>query len=108
MVKNKALPDSSRLSAPLSGHSLSLSLSLSLPRRFGPIKAGLMCLLSLSPMPFILRVRPGSCRGWTLANFLEEITLIEICHTKKDNHCVILLICVTLKKMKKHSKTEAE
>ena len=29
MVKNKALPDSSRLSAPLSGHSLSLSFSLS-------------------------------------------------------------------------------
>ena len=27
MVKNKALPDSSRLSAPPSGHSLSLSLS---------------------------------------------------------------------------------
>ena len=46
MVKNKALPDSSRLSAPLSGHSLSLSLSL--PRRLVPIKAGLTCILSLS------------------------------------------------------------
>ena len=66
MVKNKALPDSSRLSAPLSGHSLSLFLSL--PHRFGPIKAGLMCLLSLSPTPFILRVPPGSCRGWTPAS----------------------------------------
>ena len=36
--------------------SLSLSLSLSLPRRLGPIKAGLMCPLSLTP--FILRVSP--------------------------------------------------
>ena len=35
--------------------------------RFGPIKAGLMCLLSLSPTPFILVVPPGSCRGWTPA-----------------------------------------
>ena len=46
MVINKAWPDSARLSAPLASHSLSLSLSL--PRRLGPIKAGLMCLLSLS------------------------------------------------------------
>ena len=40
--------------------------------RLGPIKAGLMCLLSLSlsllPIPFILRVPPGSCRGWTPAD----------------------------------------
>ena len=54
MVKNKGLPDFARLCQTLqtlpSGHSLchSLSLSLSLPRRFGPIKAGLTCLLSLS------------------------------------------------------------
>ena len=57
-VKNKDLPDSSRLSAPPSGHSLSLSLSfsLSLPRRLGPIKASLMCLLSpFLAAPFILR-----------------------------------------------------
>ena len=33
MVKNKALPDSARLSAPASGHSLSLSLS---PSQTGP------------------------------------------------------------------------
>ena len=38
MVKNKALPDSA---AP------PRLLSLSLPRRLGPTKAGLMCLLSL-------------------------------------------------------------
>ena len=66
MVKNKALPDSSRLSAPPSGHSLSLSFSLLC--RFGPIKVGLTCLLFLSPTPFILRVPPGSCRGWTPAD----------------------------------------
>ena len=65
MVKNKALPDSVRpckhprlviLSLSLS---LSLFLSLSLPHRLGPIKAGLMCLLSLSPFltnTFIQRV----------------------------------------------------
>ena len=35
MVKNKALPDSARLSAPPSGHSLSLSFSLS-PSQTGP------------------------------------------------------------------------
>ena len=45
---------------PPSGHSLSLSL----PRRLGPIKAGLTCPLSLSPTPFIPRVSPGSRRGW--------------------------------------------
>ena len=58
MVKNKDLPDSA---APPSGHclSFSLSLSLSLPLRLGPIKAGLTCPLSLTP--FILRVPPGSC-----------------------------------------------
>ena len=73
MVKNKALPDSSRpckhphlvmLSLSLS---LSLCFSLSLPRRLGPIKAGLTCLPSLSWTPFILRVSPGSCQGWTPA-----------------------------------------
>ena len=43
MVKNKALPDSARPCCnPV------WSLSLSLPRRLGPIKAGLTCLLSLS------------------------------------------------------------
>ena len=59
MVKNKALPDSA---PPV--WSLSLSLSLA---DLGPIKASLTCLLSLSPTPFILRVPPGSCRGWTPA-----------------------------------------
>ena len=48
VVKNKALPDFSRLSTPPSDHSLSLSLTL-------------------QPTPFILRVFPESCRGWTLA-----------------------------------------
>ena len=62
-----ALPDSASCTPRLVTHSLSLSLSLSLPRRLGPIKAGLMCLLSLSLTPFILRVSPGSCRGWTAA-----------------------------------------
>ena len=61
-VKNKALPDSARLGCTPVSHSLSLSLVI---LRLGPIKAGLMHLLSLSPMPFILRVPPGSCRGWT-------------------------------------------
>ena len=69
MVKSKAWPVSARLSAPPSGQSLSLSLSLSLPRRLGPIKAGLMCLLSLSladavhpkGTPWILpRLDPGT------------------------------------------------
>ena len=47
--------------------SLSLSFSLSLPRRLGPIKAGLMCLLSLADTvhpegtPWILpRLDPGT------------------------------------------------
>ena len=71
MVKNKALPDSDASS--VWSLSLSLSFSLSLPHRLGPIKDGLTCLLSLSlslslsPTPFILRVSPGSCRAWTLA-----------------------------------------
>ena len=76
MVKNKALPDSSRLSAPASGHSLSLSL----PRRFDPIKAGLMCLLSLADAvhpecsPWILpRLDPGiRSYGSSVFNSLEE------------------------------------
>ena len=64
MVKNKALPDSARLCTP---RLVTLSLSLSLPRRLGPIKASLTCLLSLSPdavhpegTPWILpRLHPG-------------------------------------------------
>ena len=43
MVKNKALPDSASCTPVWS-----LFLSLSLPRRLGPIKAGLTCLLSLA------------------------------------------------------------
>ena len=68
MVKNKDLPDSA--APPVWSFSLSLSLSLflsPLPHRLGPIKAGLTYLLS--PMPFILRVPPGSCWGWTPAPF---------------------------------------
>ena len=65
MVKNKALPDTARLCTPrLVTHSLSLSLSLS--RRLGPIKASLTCLLSLADAvhpegtPWILpRLDPG-------------------------------------------------
>ena len=60
-----AAGDSPLLNAYSVSLSLSLSVSLSLPRRLGPIKAGLMCLLS--PTPFIPRVPPGSCWGWTLA-----------------------------------------
>ena len=44
MVKNKALPDSARPCK----HPRLVIFSLSLPRRLGPIKAGLTCLLSLS------------------------------------------------------------
>ena len=80
MVKNKNLPD---LAAhPQSGLSLSLSLSLSLPRRLGPIKAGLTSLLS--PTPFILKVPPGSCRGWTLAGKGTLENYIEPQKTKSD------------------------
>ena len=57
MIKNKGLPDSA--APPI----WSLSLSLSIPHRLGPIKAGLTCLLSLSLTPFILRVPPGSCQA---------------------------------------------
>ena len=74
MVKNKALADSARLCQTLCtaiwSFFLCLSLSLSLPRRLGPIKAGLTCLLSLSPTPFILTVPPGSCRGWIPAHLV--------------------------------------
>ena len=54
-----------------------LSLSLSLPDRLGPIKASLTCLLSLSPTPFILRVSPGSCRGWTPARRLPQCLSVK-------------------------------
>ena len=48
--------------------------------RLGPIKAGLTCLLSLSlsPMPFILRVSPGSCWGWTPAAEHRKIDAFEL------------------------------
>ena len=74
-VKNKALSDSA---APLVWSlslSVCLSLSLSLPRRLDPIRAGLMCLLS--SMPFILRVPPGSCLGWTPADSGEGKGVLE-------------------------------
>ena len=52
---------------------LSLSLSLSLPRRLGPIKAGLTCLLSLSRQRHSsYTVPPGSCRGWTPAAYISR------------------------------------
>ena len=47
MVKNKALPDSSRLSASPSGHSLSLFLSLSLTDL--ALSRLVSCIFSLSP-----------------------------------------------------------
>ena len=47
--------------------------------RFGPIKAGLMCLLSLLLTPFILRVPPGSCQGWTPAQVLSSRSLWRSC-----------------------------
>ena len=69
MVKNKALPDSARLlhcpPATPSGHSLSPFLSLSLADL--ALSRLVSRVFSLSLMPFILRVPPGSCRGWTLA-----------------------------------------
>ena len=57
-VKNKALPDPAGLCTPCLV-TLPLSLFLSLPRRLGPIKAGLTCLLSLS-------CRRRSSRGYPL------------------------------------------
>ena len=54
MVKNKDLPDSA--AHPQSGLSLSVSVSVSLSLS-----------IYLPPSPFILRVPPGSCRGWTPA-----------------------------------------
>ena len=84
MVKNKALPDSARLCTP---RLVTLCLSFSLPHRLGPIKANLTCLLSLSlslslslarsPTPFILRVSPGSCRGWTPADCYIQVRLAQ-------------------------------
>ena len=71
MVKNKALPDSARLCTPcLVTLSLSLSPFLSLsPSQTWPYQGwSHMSSLSLSRMPFILRVPPGSCRGWTPAD----------------------------------------
>ena len=69
VVKNKALPDSARPCKHPRLVILSLSLSLSLPRRLGPIKAGLTCLLSLSRQRHSsYTVPPGSCQGWTPAS----------------------------------------
>ena len=79
MVKNKGLPDAARLCCtPTSGHSPSHSLSFSLslsPRRLGPIKAGLTCLLSLADAvhpegtPWILRrLDPGTAPITPLQN----------------------------------------
>ena len=68
MVKNKVLPDSARPCC-----TPRLVTSLSLPCRLGPIKAGLMCLLSLSLTPFILGVPPGSCWGWTPAGIRVHV-----------------------------------
>ena len=75
MVKNKGLPDAARLCCtPTSGHSPCLSLSLS-PRRLGPIKAGLTCLLSLADpvhpegTPWILRrLDPATAPSTPLQN----------------------------------------
>ena len=82
MVKNKALPDSASCTPHLVTISLSLSLSLSLPRRLGPIKAGLTCLLSLARTPFILRVPPGSCQGWTPADSQWEFSVSQGTQTR--------------------------
>ena len=61
MVKNKATARLCRIS--WSG--LSPSLSLSLPSRLGPIKAGPTCLsLASAVHP---EGSPGSCWGWTPA-----------------------------------------
>ena len=60
--------------------------------RFGPIKAGITCLLSLSPTPFILRVPPGSCRGWTLAHFIlggSKITADGDCNHEIKRHLLL-------------------
>ena len=62
MVKNKA---TARLCCIFLVWSLSLSLSLSLPSRLGPIKAG-TTFLSLADTVHP-EGSPGSCRGWTTA-----------------------------------------
>ena len=74
MVKNKALPDSSRLSAPPSGHSLSLSFSLS-PLQIWPYQGwSHMSSLSLTDTvhpegtPWILPRLDPSTKVWTLGD----------------------------------------
>ena len=64
MVKNKALRLCQTLQTPPSGHSLSPSPSQTWPYHGWSHVSS----LSLSLTPFILRVSPGSCRGWTPAN----------------------------------------
>ena len=82
MVKNKALPDPARLccTPQLVTHSLSLSLSLSLPLEDLALSRLVFCVfslsLSLSLMPFIPRVPPGSCQGWTPAPLPGSITYL--------------------------------
>ena len=76
-VKNKALPDSARLCIPLSSHSLSLSLFLSLSLTDLALSRLVSHVFSLLPMPFILRVSPGSCWGWTPAFIKEREDILQ-------------------------------
>ena len=77
MVKNKGLPDSARpcKHPRLVIHSLSFSLS---PWQTWPYQGkSYVSSLSLSPTPFILRVSPGSCRGWTPARRLPRCLSVK-------------------------------
>ena len=97
MVKNKTLPDSARLcqnlQTPLSGHSLSLSLSFCLsPSKTWTYQGwSHVFSLCLSLTPFMLRVPPGSCWGWTLAiigkALLACLALIKLCLSCKTEKC---------------------
>ena len=57
--------------------------------RLGPIKAGLMCLLSLSLTPFILRVPPGSM--WKA---LSPLTCHFLPHPGSDKGALIRVLAV--------------
>ena len=93
MVKNKALPDSAR---PCKHPRLviwSFSLSLS-PSQSWPYQGwSHVSSLSLSPTPFIPRVSPGSCRGWTPAAMVFPVVMYgcESWTIKKAEHWRIVV-----------------
>ena len=66
--------------------------------RLGPIKDGLTCLLSLLLTPFILRVPPGSCQGWTPAakQSMFYMNLLPSWSGPLAKHVLVLLVNLTL------------